>query len=99
MLNVNDPTSVATLVHYIKTALGVKGRTISFPYRPVLWMSYVLHFLYPRASLTPGRVRALCSPYGYSSGKIKCKAGFELSYGVRRGIERTVSWLEEKGWL
>ena len=96
---INDQFSMRDIVEHIKTCCHVSSQTVSLPYFPVLAASTVVHAFYPGFVLSPSRVRALHSPYQYSSQKIEKQLGFRFEYGIKNGLKRTIEWLEGKGWL
>ncbi len=96
---INDETNIKDFSEKTKKCLSVSHKNFSLPFKPVLYTSFLLSRLAPGFSLTPARVKALCSPYHYSSGKIREQLGFTNEYGLSDGLKRTVLWLQEKGWL
>lgn len=96
---INDQSTMRDIVEHIKMCCHLAGRTMSFPYLPVLAASKIIHAVYPGFVLSPSRVRALYFPYQYSSQKIEKQLGFRFEYGIKNGISRTIEWLEAKGWL
>jgi len=96
---INDQSSMRDIIEHIKTCCRLAGPTMSLPYLPVLVASTIVHAFYPGFALSPSRVRALCSPYEYSSQKIEKHLGFRFEYGIKNGLNRTIEWLEGKGWL
>lgn len=96
---INDQSSMRDIVEHIKTCCHISGQTLSLPYLPVLTASTFVHAFYPGFVLSPSRVRALHSPYQYSSQKIEKHLGFKLEFGIKNGLKRTIEWLKCKGWL
>lgn len=96
---INDRASMADIVEYVKACCHITRRTINLSYRPVLWMSAVISACAPHFVLTPSRVKALYSPYAYSSDKLVTQLGYTFVYGIREGIRRTIRWLNGKGCL
>ncbi len=96
---INDPTTVKDLSEKAKECMGVSYKCLNLPSKPVLYASTILSWLVPSFQLTPTRVKALCSPYHYSSRKIREQFGFTYPYGIGEGLKRTVLWLKDKGWL
>jgi nucleoside-diphosphate-sugar epimerase len=96
---INNQSSMRDIVEHIKTCCQLSSQTVSLPFLPVLAASTVVHAFYPGFVLSPSRVRALHSPYQYSSQKIEKQLGFRFEYGIKNGLKRTIEWLEGKGWL
>jgi len=96
---INDQSLMRDVVECIKTFCHINNRTASLPYLPVLAASAVVHAIYPGFVLSPARVKALYSPYQYSSQKIERQLGFKLEYGIKNGLMRTIEWLENKKWI
>jgi dihydroflavonol-4-reductase len=96
---INDQSSMRDIVEHIKTCCHIDSPTVSLAYLPVLAVSTVVHAFYPGFVLSPSRVKALHSPYQFSSQKIEKQLGFRFEYGIKNGLKRTIEWLEGKGWL
>jgi len=96
---VNDLTDMRIFFSYVCEALGISYKPLNLPYAPVRAAASVLSSMIPGFPLTSSRLRAMNSPYRYSSEKIKRELDFTFDYGLKQGIARTVAWLKEKGWL
>jgi len=96
---INDETTIKKFSEIAKECLSVSYNNFNMPFKPMLYASSILSRLVPGFPLTPARVNALCSPYQYSSRKIKEQLGFAYEYGLSEGLKRTVLWLKDKGWL
>jgi nucleoside-diphosphate-sugar epimerase len=82
---------------------GIQARAFRIP-RPIAmslaWGAQMFSLLTRKpAKLTRDLVRELCSNWTFDTGRAAREAGFEASTSLADGVDQTISWYLENGWL
>lgn len=91
------------LVQLIAMELKVPPPKHKVPMAPVLWLATVCeHFCEPfgiEPPLHKRRVSFFQNNRAFSIDKAKHILGFKPQFSLRQGIQKTIRWYEEQGWL
>ena len=97
------PVTKRELITGIANALGVRKPELRIPTLLADFIAQGFEFSARifnfKPPLTRSRVLALSGNWGYSIQRAREKLGYEPAIDLQEGLQRTVSWYREHGWL
>lgn len=97
------PVTKRELINSIAKALGVRKpeMRIPIPLADLIARGFEMSARFSKFSppLTHSRVLALSGNWGYSIHRAREEMGYEPGTDLQEGLQRTVSWYREHGWL
>jgi len=99
----NEVMTVKEMTHSIARAADVSFPTLPLPL-PLLSMgAFVLENIYrvfgQEAPLTKGRLAFFAHSKPLSIAKAETELGYSPRFDFKKGIQKTINWYKEKGWL
>lgn len=87
---------------YMEEALGKEegGKRVRFPFWLVMLKAWWNHDILRVRGISPDQVRQFRALYWKaSSQKATAELGWKPEYDFKKGLEKTISWYREAGWL